>query len=862
MSAVAGGNRFPSASLEALLNPDLELPTSTPAQNWTARLANNDQALSEIVNSLASAMARLEQFENTEVSETTGTRDVMSATVVGTLTDVAPTTGHVAPVTSTSSSTVTSEPAAYVAPAAASVSAVFYPAAASSTEPAGASNELAESAPQMDALAVITPVPASSTTPAVKATVAAPGYNAAVNTAQWNIPAMFGGSAAKATAVLSQFNGRGVAVADYDDGIDKSVAALMTNYDASKELVINGQKADPGLLSGSGSGVHGTATAGLISADAATNGGTLTGLAYGAKLTSVNIFSGVAAANFNAAIRMMANFDVTNNSWGWTAKFADSVTTTFGRGFTDALNYAGTYGRNGLGTLIMHAAGNEWASSRSNVNSTEFSATRQVINVAAISSNGDVSFYSNRGSALLVGGSSGGNTNQYITTTDRTGTAGYSSTAVTSTFNGTSAATPQVTAIVADMLSANAKLGWRDVQQILALTARDTETANFTKSATGQMAYGWDVNKAVGVNGGGFHYSNDVGFGLADGFAAVRMAEVWSYFKPVPQTSANEQRVSAVAAGGSIATAPAGTSFTFNIASNLSVENVNLTFSISTRKLENLSVLLTGPMGTRSLMLDTSTATSTGVSNFTWSLNSKAFLGELSAGNWTVTFKDTVATDAAKVSNVTLDVYGSAASNAHVFHYTDEAAMMQAYDASRLTINDPNGVGSWMDLAPTTGNAVINLNSGASSTLAGRTFATIAANTKINNVTLGDGVSVVTGNNNGDTFVAGHGAATITGGTGADTFYAGWANDVFTGGAGNDTFAFGHTNFGQDTITDFVKGQDRISLKGLAASVSQLAIADTGSQITITSSLWAASDKIVLTNTKNQHLAAADFVFA
>jgi subtilisin-like proprotein convertase family protein len=703
---------------------------------------------------------------------------------------------------------------------------------------------------------------AAAQAPALEASAAAPGYTSSTNTTQWNIPAMFGGSAAKATAVLAQFNGRGVAVADYDDGIDKSVAALKTNYDASKELVINGQKADPGLLSGAGSGVHGTATAGLISADASTNGGTLTGLAYGAKLTAVNIFSGVAANNFTAAIRMMSNFDVTNNSWGWSQKWSDSVSTSFGSAFVSGLTYAATAGRGGLGTLVVHAAGNDWSTSRSNVNTSQFGATRQVINVAAISSNGDVSYYSNRGSALLVGASSGGNTNLYITTTDRTGSAGYSSTSVTTGFNGTSAAAPQVTAVVADMLSANAKLGWRDVQKILALTARDTETTSFTKSAVGQMAYGWDVNRAIGVNGGGFHFSNDVGFGLADGFAAVRMAEVWNYFKPVAQTSANEVRASASVAGGSIATAATGTSFSFSIASNLEIENVNLTFAVSSRKLENLSVLLTGPMGTRSLMLDTSTATATSVSNYTWSLNSKAFMGELSAGTWTVTFKDTVATDAAKVSNVVLDVYGAAATNAHVFHYTDEAAMMQAYDPTRVTINDANGVGDWMNLAATTSNAVVNLNSGASSTLAGRTFATISSDTKINNVTLGDGASTVYGNNNGDTFVAGHGAATIYGGTGADLFYAGWANDVFNGGAGNDTFAFTHASFGQDTITDFVMGQDKISLKGLAASVSQLAIVDTGSQITITSSTWAASDKIVLTNTKNQHLAATDFVFA
>ncbi|MDX2201769.1 MAG: S8 family serine peptidase [Hyphomicrobiaceae bacterium] len=700
--------------------------------------------------------------------------------------------------------------------------------------------------------------PAMESSAAAKVKTA--GYSSQTNTAQWYIAAMFGGSAAKAQSVLAQFNGRGVAIADYDDGIDKTVVALKANYDASKELVINGRKADPGILSGAGSGVHGTATAGIISADAASNGGTLTGLAYGAKLTAVNIFSGVAASNLTTAIRMMSNFDVTNNSWGWSTKWADSVSTSFGAAFVSGIKYAADSGRGGLGTNIVHAAGNEWSTDRRNVNTSQFGADRHVINVAAVSSNGDVSYYSNRGSALLVGASSGGNTNQYIATTDRTGSAGYAAGDVTTSFNGTSAAAPQVTAIVADMLSANARLGWRDVQRILALTARDVETTSFTKAATGRMAYGWDVNKAVGVNGGGYHYSNDVGFGLADGFAAVRMAEVWSYFNPTPATSANEQRVSASASGRAIATG--GTAISFTVGQSISIENVNLTFSISTKNLNNLSVSLTGPSGTKSLMLDTSTGAATGASNFSWTLNSRAFLGELSAGTWTVTFKDAVAADGAKLNSVSLDIYGAAASSQRVFHYTDEAAMMQAYDASRITINDPKGVNDWINLAATTGAANVNLASGASSTLNGRVFARIGSTTKINNVALGDGVSTVVGNNNGNTFVAGHGAATILGGTGNDTFYTGWASDVFTGGAGKDTFAFTHAGFGNDKITDFQKGQDKISLKGLAAGYAQLSILDTGSQITISSAAWAATDAIILTNTKSQRLAASDFVFA
>lgn len=697
---------------------------------------------------------------------------------------------------------------------------------------------------------------------AVKAAAPAGGYDTATNTLQWNIPAMFGGSAAKAIATLSQFNGQGVHVADYDDGIDKTVKALMTRYDASRELVINGQKADPGILSGSGAGVHGTATAGEIIADGTTNGGTLTGLAYGAQLTAVNIFSGVAANNFVTAIRLMANFDVTNNSWGWSTKWADSASTAFGAAFQGAIKTAVDTGRAGLGTVVVHAAGNEWSVDHRDLNTSEFSADRHVVNVAAIGSNGDVSYYSNRGASLLVGASSGGSTGQYIATTDRTGAAGYAAGDVTKSFNGTSAAAPQVTAIVADMLSANSKLGWRDVQNILALTANDVETKTFTKSAVGQMAYGWSINGASGVNGGGYHFSNDVGFGIANGHDAVREAEVWNYFNPVAQTSANELRVSASVGATAVSAGVAGTSFSFKITQSISVENVSLTFNISSRNLDNLSVTLTGPSGTKSLMLDTSTGAAVSASNFTWSLGSHAFLGELSAGSWTVTFKDTVAADAVKLNSATLELFGSSVSAAHVFHYTDEAAMMLAYDPSRLVIKDASGVDNWLDLAPTTGAADVNLATGATSTLAGKAFATIAAGTTINKVTLGDGTATVRANNNGDTVVAGHGAATILGGLGNDTFYSGWANDVMTGGAGSDVFAFSHAGFGKDVITDFVKGQDKISLKGLAATFAQLKIVDTGSQITIGGITAAATDTIILQNTKNQHLAASDFVFA
>ena len=48
----------------------------------------------------------------------------------------------------------------------------------------------------------------------------------------------------------------------------------------------------------------------------------------------------------------------------------------------------------------------------------------------------------------------------------------------TSKMNGTSAATPILSGIIALMLEANPDLGWRDVEHILALTADKIDNTN------------------------------------------------------------------------------------------------------------------------------------------------------------------------------------------------------------------------------------------------------------------------------------------------------------------------------------------------------------------------------------------------
>ena len=78
--------------------------------------------------------------------------------------------------------------------------------------------------------------------------------------------------------------------------------------------------------------------------------------------------------------------------------------------------------------------------------------------------------------------------------------------------------------------------------------------------------------------------------------------------------------------------------------------------------------------------------------------------------------------------------------------------------------------------------------------------------------------NTITGNS-GDNLLKGlAGNDTLLGNAGDDTLIGGAGNDILTGGSGSDRFLFGsgaaftNSSFGVDTLTDFVKGTDKIAL--------------------------------------------------
>ena len=393
------------------------------------------------------------------------------------------------------------------------------------------------------------------------------------------------------SAVWDDYTGAGVLIGIYDDGVDFTHADLNDNYDASQHLVINGvtYSAAP-----SGNQNHGTAVAGLIASES--DGTGTVGVAYGASITGVPILRSTMAPDLISAMFEWDRFDIVNNSWGYTTPFQVNANSSneYWRSFESAIVDAGT-GRDGLGTIIVKSAGNNRASGN-DTNYDNFANHRQVIAVGALDHNGMVSYYSTPGATVLVTAPSS-NTVVGLTTTDVAGAAGNNSGDYLSSFGGTSAAAPLVSGVAALMLEANPELGWRDVQEILAMSARQVGDP---ASLTGYEKYGWSFNGAGNWNGGGMHFSNDYGFGLVDALAAVRLAESWT----LQGASANEIRVSVSAATNSAIPDNGSAVFQLSIPQNILIDHVELTVDILHPNRGDLRITLTSPDGTVSIVMD------------------------------------------------------------------------------------------------------------------------------------------------------------------------------------------------------------------------------------------------------------------
>jgi subtilisin-like proprotein convertase family protein len=423
--------------------------------------------------------------------------------------------------------------------------------------------------------------------------------------------------------------GTGVRIGIIDDGLQTAHPDLSVNVDTANDRDWNGNDQDPNPGSGDD---HGTACAG----NAAARGNNALGVAGSAPEATLVGLRLIAASVTDAqeAEAMAWKNDIIqikSNSWGP----SDTGSNVEGPGplTAAALQDATTNGRGGRGTIILWAGGNGGLNDNSNYDG--YANSIHTIAIGASDSNGNRASYSEPGANLVVVAPSSGSKD--ITTTDRTGTAGYSNGDYTNSFGGTSSATPTAAGVVALMLEKKPSLGWRDVQEILIRSAfklKPTDT-------------GWSNNSA------GIAFNHNFGAGLIDAAAAVSLAAEWTNLPPQQSSALTQSNSSAIPDNN-----PTGITRSFDFsATNLRVEHVTVRLNINHTYRGDLAITLTSPGGMTSRLAEKRTDSNNNYAN--WTFSSVRHWGENASGIWTLRIADLSSGDTGSLTAATVTLHGA-----------------------------------------------------------------------------------------------------------------------------------------------------------------------------------------------------------
>lgn len=621
---------------------------------------------------------------------------------------------------------------------------------------------------------------------------------------QWAVNTSAGPNSINVQSVWTEYRGAGIKVAVVDDGFDYNHFDLRTNYDrnADQDLIMW----DGDAINQSGNN-HGTAVMGVIGAD--NNGQGTVGIAPDATLLGYRIGYGAAGGfdQLTYAMQYGARADVVNNSWSYTAAFSDNFDISYMHNAETAIIGGVSTGRAGLGSNYVFAAGNGRQSGE-DVNHHSFQNSIFTTSVAATDANGVVAHFSTPGAAVHVAAPG-----VSILTTDASN-GGYNG-GDSVWMNGTSFAAPAVSGVVALMLEANKGLAYRDVQELLAYSARITDSTRAS----------WTTNDADNWNGGGLHTSTDYGFGLVNAHDAVRLAETWT----LKSTYATMDVGTAYAAPGQSIPGQGTIYSNLAITRAMDVDKVEIELRLSHDWIGDLRVSLVSPGGTESILInrpgvvrDQSGAGSS-MDNINFSLTSNQFWGEDSVGTWQLKVEDLGTGGSGRLDSWRLNVFGDDVTYNDQYVFTDEFARYGS-DAARRQLVDTRGLDT-VNASAVTGNVSFDLRSGG--TIAGQQVK-IQAGSLIERLYTGDGNDVLIGN------------------SAANSIWAGRGNDVQTGGAGADRFLFGR-NSGSDAITDFMSDDKIVLRDGIWARSFAGNVATLSDGATVTAAngyLWKTTDFI------------------
>lgn len=653
------------------------------------------------------------------------------------------------------------------------------------------------------------------------------------------------------------YTGKGVVIAVNDDGMDLTHPALIANL--LTNLVYDGVRGTVGQGFVGADNSHGTVVGSVVGM-AGNDGIGGVGVAYEAKIVpGLAIATGVNTANLFLA-NLAAGAAVSVNSWGQDPAFAENFGasgSSADQAWAAALSRAAGEARNGLGMVIEVSGGNE-RGNKADTALSNFTGNKLTIAVGAITETGAPADYSTPGASLLVsapggvgGAANSDDTGFGIVSADVQGTAGYNTTAgaggdYTFQNQGTSYSGPMVGGAAALMLQANPNLGFRDVSTILALTARKVDVSNAS----------WVQTNTTDWNLGSMHFSRDFGYGLLDVSAAVRLAESWTASAGTLSNWVSAQGVSAAASAVIPDNSPAGLTVNASVSDNIRIERMEFDLNLSAASPSQLSATITSPGGTVVTLFDQPLTRNlvSGAPDMTspesawpdtFTIGSTAFLGETSAGNWTLQLVDKVTGVTATYNSLTVRAWGSSITTDSQYVLTDEFGGL----ATNPTLTDTVGIDT-INAAALSNAVRLDLVGGNKSSAGAGDF-TIASGSTIENA-IGGLVN--------DTLIGNAANNSLRGNGGNDTISGGTGNDTIDGGTGIDTASYTGSRAGF-TLTKTAAGfnlVDTVGLEGTDAlsTVERIKFADGGIALDVAATQAAGQAQLLLGAVLGKNLLA------
>lgn len=443
-------------------------------------------------------------------------------------------------------------------------------------------------------------------------------------------------------------SGEGVVVAVIDDGLEWNNPDIRDNYSPEGSWDLNSGDDNPmPELHGKTQNRHGTRCAGEIAAVANNRCGV--GVAYGAKVSGIRLLDGPMTDSLEATAfnKHMQINDIYSCSWG---PDDDGKTVDGPHPLAlAALQHGVNSGRRGRGSIFVVASGNG-GKSNDNCNYDGYANSMYTITIGAVDEKGHMPFYAEECSAMLgVTFSSGANDKRNIVTTDWTLGQGKG---CTNSHTGTSAAAPIAAGMIALSLQAKPCLSWRDVQHLIVYSSIKIDHDHGD----------WSENAA------GFVHSHKHGFGLISAWHLVNAAKVWRSVPWLTSISSSRLNVNKIIPANSVPLVLEHTVSNSSARMNevTTLEHVLVTVTLTHPSRGNLSIELTSPSGTKSMLATRRNKDKSPDGLKGWTFSTVRCWGEQPAGTWTLKIFDKSVDGGGILQEWKLVLYGSMMSPSEV----------------------------------------------------------------------------------------------------------------------------------------------------------------------------------------------------